>query len=328
MSKVRKLLVVKTSSLGDVVHMLPAVTDAVACVPDLQIDWVVEESFAEVPAWHPAVSRVIPVALRRWRKHLLQSRTRQEIRSFMADLREQQYDWVLDTQGLLKSALLARLAHGALHGYERNSIREPVASLFYPHQHTVSRQLHAITRNRELTAAALGYSLGDLALEHGIAHTVFPAVSLPLAQPYVIALHGTSRQDKEWPEAQWQPFLQAMAQRECHVFLPWGNQREKERAERLAAACTFAHVLPRCSLSELAGLIRHAAGVIGMDTGLMHVAAALDKPGVALYPVTLPELTGVTMNSHAENRIMSLGGQATAATEDVIRQFLAVTGIA
>ncbi len=328
MSKVRKLLIVKTSSLGDVVHMLPAITDAAACMPGLQIDWVVEESFADVPAWHPAINRVIPVALRRWRKQLLQARTWQEIRAFMASLREQQYDWVLDTQGLLKSALLTRLVHGEVHGYERHSIREPFASLLYSRKHTVSRQLHAITRNRELTAVALGYSLDGLALDHGIAQAVCPAVGFTFAPPYVMALHGTSRPDKEWPEAQWQLFLQAMEQRGCHVFLPWGNQREKERAERLAATSALASVLPHCNLSELAALICHATGVIGMDTGLMHIAAALGKPGVALYPVTLPELTGVTMNSHAENCILSLDGQATTEMGEVIHQFLTVTGIA
>lgn len=327
MSKPRKLLVVKTSSLGDVVHMLPAITDAAACVPDLQVDWVVEESFAEVPGWHPAVKQVIPIALRRWRKQLFQRQTRQEIRRFAASLRQEQYDWVLDTQGLLKSVAIARLAQGECHGYDRDSIREPLASLFYQHKHGVSRQAHAISRNRLLTAATLGYSLENLPLDHGIAQADFPTVSFPLRHSYVIALHGTSRVDKEWQEGQWQAFLQAMAERHCHVLLPWGNQRERERAERLAAISSFAQVLPRCTLGELAGLIRHAAGVIGMDTGLMHIAAALDKPGLALYPVTMAALTGVTGNSASGQQILTIAGQETADTKGIIQQFLDMSGI-
>jgi heptosyltransferase-1 len=171
-------------------------------------------------------------------------------------------------------------------------------------------------------AQTLGYSIDALPLDYGIARTVFPPAPVSLPQPFVVALHGTSRVDKEWSEGQWQALLAALAQRGCHTLLPWGNQREHERAIRLAEGNAFVQVLPRCGLGELAGILQAAQAVIGMDTGLMHIAAALDKPGVALYPVTMPELTGVLGNSQSDRTILTLGGEATADTARVIQQLL------
>lgn len=318
----RNILIIKTSSLGDVVHMLPAITDASYQRPGLNIDWVVEENFAEVPAWHPSVGNILPVAIRRWRKHVFNRTTWQEIRAFHRCLHQVQYDAIIDTQGLLKSALIAAFAQGKRYGYDRHSIREPLASVLYQQGFSVDKQRHAITRNRLLLAHALGYSIETLPLEHGIAGGTYPLPNLPLPSRYVVGLHGTSRVDKEWPETHWQILLTALAEQGISTLLPWGNAREHARAQRLAQVTEGVQVLPRSGLGELAAIMQQAVGVIGMDTGLMHIAAALDKPGLALYPVTQPTLTGVQGNSRSTNTLENLSGADTQDVEAVTQRLL------
>ncbi|GAB4206891.1 MAG: lipopolysaccharide heptosyltransferase I [Tibeticola sp.] len=289
-----RILIVKTSSLGDVVHMLPALTDAQRRLPALRADWVVEESFAAIPGWHPAVDRVLPVAIRRWRKQPLNRAVWREVGAFKAALTAQRYDAVVDTQGLLKSAWIARLARGPRWGYDRASAREPLASPFYTHRLAVARAQHAIERNRQLLAGALAYALEGLALDYGLSRPPSATADLPPVPPrHVLALHGTSRVDKEWPRAQWIELAHRLAERGSGLVLPWGNARERERAEAIAAASPASIVLPRLGLDALASLIAQAPAVVGMDTGLMHLAAAYGRPGVALYPATAPTLTGV-----------------------------------
>lgn len=305
-----RILIVKTSSLGDVVHMLPALTDAQRRLPALSADWVVEESFAAIPGWHPAVDRVLPVAIRRWRKQPLNRAVWREVGAFKAALTEQRYDAVVDTQGLLKSAWIARLARGPRWGYDRASAREPLASLFYTRRLTVPRAQHAIERNRQLLAGALAYALEGLALDYGLSRTPTATDGLPPVPPrHVLALHGTSRVDKEWPQAQWIELAHRLAERGSGLVLPWGNARERERAEAIAAASPASIVLPRLGLDALAGLIAQAPAVVGMDTGLMHLAAAYGRPGVALYPATAPALTGARSAPGAP-AIVNLDGQA------------------
>ncbi|MDM7323068.1 MAG: lipopolysaccharide heptosyltransferase I, partial [Gammaproteobacteria bacterium] len=229
-----RILIVKTSSLGDVVHMLPALTDAARAIPGLTADWVVEEGFAAVPSWHPAVARILPIALRRWRKRLGEATAWRELAAARQALGQTTYDAVIDSQGLLKSALFARWARGPRWGYDQSSCREPLASLFYTHRVHVPRGLHAIERSRRLLAAALGYPLNDAAVDYGLSTLAerFPP-SLPgLPERYVVALHGTSRIDKEWPEAYWIAVGLALAQHGLALLLPWGNPREHERAQR------------------------------------------------------------------------------------------------
>ncbi|MFN3785684.1 MAG: lipopolysaccharide heptosyltransferase I [Thiothrix sp.] len=317
-----RILLVKTSSLGDVVHLLPAVSDVYRRYPDMQIDWVVEEAFVEVPRWHPAVQQVIPVAMRRWRNHLGQRQTWREMATLRNALQQETYDAVLDAQGLLKSGVLALLARGKRHGYDRYSIREPLTSWCYQQTHSVSRTYHAITRNRLLLALALGYSIENAPLDYGIAQQRFALPALTLPSRYVVALHGTSRVNKEWPEANWQYLTAALAVQGIATVLPWGNARERERATRLAQANPSVQVLPRSRLSELAAIIQQALGVIGMDTGLMHIATALNKPGLALYPATAPELTGIVGNSASPCRLETISGAATHDAASVTQRLL------
>ncbi len=324
MTPVRKILIIKTSSLGDVVHMLPAITDAIRQQPNLIIDWVVEENFAEVPTWHPSIRHILPVAVRRWRKHPFSRSTWHEIKQFRQHLQHECYDAIIDSQGLLKSALLAAQAHGKRYGYDRYSIREPLASLTYQQTFSIAKQRHAITRNRLLMAHVLGYSIESQPLDHGIAHSTYPQPTIALPNRYVVALHGTSRVDKEWSETHWQTLISTLAQHGISTLLPWGNSREQARAQRLAHTSPSVQVLPRSRLGELAAILQQSVGVIGMDTGLMHIAAALDKPGLALYPVTEPALTGVQGNSASSNKLDNISGIETQDAEAVTRRLLAL----
>jgi heptosyltransferase-1 len=318
-----KYLIIKTSSLGDIVHMLPAITDAAHYIPDIKFDWVVEEGFADVASWHPNVNRVIPVAIRRWRKQLVMLQTWQEIRAFKQQIRQQRYEKVIDSQGLLKSALLTRWADGEVWGYDKDSITESLGSYFYQQKVAVSRDLHAIVRNRQILAQALSYSIDDLPLDYGIADndSYKIAKELDLADKYIIGFHATSREDKEWTLELWDQFIPQIAQQGYDILFPWGNEREYQRAKQLATTHNNAQCLPKCSLSELAAVIQGATAIIGMDTGLMHIAAAFNKKGIALYPVTQPRLTGVLTVSES---IKNLGGKESLDVDLVTKKMLAL----
>jgi len=287
------ILLVKTSSLGDVVHMLPAVGDAMRCWPALGVDWVVEEGCSAIPSWHPHVQQVLPVALRRWRRNLGRRSTWQEIRALRSQFRRQDYAAVIDAQGLYKSALLASWARGQRWGYDRQSAREPLVAWVYHHTVRVSWDLHAIERNRRLLAAALNYRHEGLPLDYGLIamRTQLPCPS-DLPQPYVVGLHGTSRPQKEWPLSHWLQLGHWLDGQGVSLLLPWGSCAERKRAEHIASTAAGVHVLPRLDLNALAALLVHALAVIGVDTGLMHVAAALGCPGLAFYCASDPRRTG------------------------------------
>jgi len=299
-----RILIVKTSSLGDVIHNLPVVSDILRRFPNAVVDWVVEESFAAIPHLHPAVKEIIPVALRRWRKNLLNRQTWVEIRAFRQQLREKTYDIVLDTQGLLKSALIATQAHGSKCGYDADSAREPLAARFYDRCFTVSRLAHAVTRNRLLAAAALGYS-ADTVLDYGISTPEISAAWLP-NQPYVVLLTATSRDDKLWPETHWLELARQLRGQGYITVFPGGSPRERERAARLAALLPEAIAAPAMALPELAAVLGRASAVVGVDTGLSHLAVALKVPTAAIYTATDPGLTGVFGSGFHHN----LGGKA------------------
>lgn len=311
-----RILFVKTTSLGDVVHHMPALADARRFLPDARFSWAVEESFAPLVKLHPLVDEVIPVATRRWRSQLLKAATWGEIATLRRRLRAH-FDIVVDTQGLIRSALLARMAGGVRHGYDTDSIREPLASRLYDVTHTVSRAQHAVARNRKLTALALGYTF-DEAIDYG-----FPRGGAGAGTPYAVLLHATSRVEKEWPEEKWIAIGRGLRARGFGVVLPWGNAAEEERSNRLTAAIEKSVVLPRQSLDATAKVIAEAALVIGVDTGLLHLAAAYAVPLVGIYVATAPGRTGPV----GPGRIEVTGGKGTppsfdeviAAAEKVLR---------
>lgn len=303
-----RILLVKTSSLGDVIHNLPVVSDLARSFPEATIDWCVEESFADIPRLHPTVGEIIPVAIRRWRKSLLQRATWREIGEFRKRIARTPYDAILDTQGLIKSALIARQANGRRLGYAAEVAREPLAARFYDQTFVIPPNAHAVERNRWLASAAFDTPL-DLPLDYGIQT---PAIDLPwLTSPrYAVLLTATSRDDKLWAEANWIALAQSLAEHGLTAVLPSGSARERERAQRIAGAVPGAVVAPPLGLRELAALLGDAALAIGVDTGLAHLASALCVPTIALFMASDPTLTGVYGSGFCRN----LGARGHAPT--------------
>jgi len=288
-----RVLIIKTSSLGDVIHTLPAITDAVRAVSDIKFDWVVEEAFAEVPAWHPAVERVIPVALRKWRHDITGAFKSGALRQFFSEIRQKKYSYIIDAQGLFfKSGILALASHGLRCGYDWKSARDPFASLCYQKKVTVSKDLHAITRIRQLFAAILQYPLPTDEPDFGIAKSSINQ------EKNIVFVHGTTRADKCWAEANWIKLAELCKQHGYKVLLPWNIAEEKERAERIAKESQAAQVLAKMNLTQIRDVLAAASAVVAVDTGLGHLAAALDKPVVSIYGPTDPKLIG-TWGKHA-----------------------------
>lgn len=280
------ILFIKTSSLGDVIHHMPAVTEARKALAHARFTWLVEEAFAPLVALHPAVDAVLPVAWRRWRRSLYAPATLAEIAHSLRAMRAQTFDEIIDSQGLLRTALMARLARGRRHGYDRASIREPVASRFYDCRYTVGRDLHAVERNRILSGLALGYAPQG-APDFGLDRARFAAPG----GRYVVLLHASAEPRKLWPEPNWIALGQALAQQGLDLVLPWGTENERARSERLAEALPRARVPAWAPLDRVAALIAGAALVVGVDTGLLHLAAALGVPLVAIFAGSQPDLT-------------------------------------
>jgi heptosyltransferase-1 len=314
-----RILLVKTSSMGDIVHALPVVADIHAARPGSEVHWLVEEAFSALPRMHPGVSRVITVAFRRWRSNLISRETWREIEAYRHELREP-HDYVIDAQGLTKSALLALPARGLRCGYAWGSGRDDFATVFYQRRLEVSLGIHAVERNRQLVAGSLGYPV-PAALDYGIRAPgveAIPALSGGPPRPYVMLLHATSRPEKLWPEERWTALgTQLRADGICSV-LPWGSAEERERSERLAAAIPGAWLPPSLSLEALAALLGGAHAIIGVDTGLTHFAVALGRPTVGLYCATEPGLNGVYGSSTAVN----LGGMGTPPTVNKVLETL------
>lgn len=287
-----RVLVVKTSSMGDVLHTLPALTDAAQAIDGIRFDWVVEEGFAQIPAWHSTVERVIPVALRRWRKAWFSTPVKAERRAFRQALQAVEYDAIIDAQGLVKSAaLVTRLANGSKNGMDWQSAREPLASLFYTRRHHIPKMQHAVERTRELFAKSLNYARPQSQGDYAIASHFLGNIPADAGQ-YAVFLHATTRDDKHWPESHWRELITLMASTGLRIKLPWGAPHEEARARRLAEGVDYVEVLPRMSLEEVARQLAGAKFIVSVDTGLSHLAAALDRPNVTLYGPTDPGLIG------------------------------------
>lgn len=301
------ILLVKTSSLGDVIHALPAVSDVGSMSADVRVDWAVEEPYTAVPRLHAGVTGVIPVAIRRWRRALWRGRTYGEIAACVRNLRERHYDAVVDAQGLFKSALIALAARGTRYGLDIRSSREPLA-WFYDRTFSVSWNLHAVERNRLLLARALGYEIPA-----GCAYGISAAprrFDWLAAGAYAVLLHATSGDYKLWDEDNWVALGDAFNASGVSCVLPWGSGRERGRSERIAGKLRAAAVPPLQSLEDLAGLFAGAKAVVGVDTGLAHLAAALGAPTVGVYCGTDPAATGI----YGCARAVNLGGIARAPT--------------
>ncbi len=305
----KKILIVRTSSLGDLVHMLPAISDIARHVPGARIDWIVEESFAEIPAWHPAVHEVISVAHRRWRKHWWSAETRAARVALRNNLDARNYDVVLDMQALMKSVWLVRQTHGVRHGLDRRSAREPLASFFYDVKHAVNFWQPAVQRQRELAAAAFGYAFEgepDFGLDR-----ITKDVEI---QPYAVIMPSASRDDKLWPEADWKKVFGRLHEHGLDLKLLSGSPSETERAALLVAGNSRGEVLPRMGLTDVAKVLAGARIMVGLDSGLTHLSAGLGRPTIGIYKASTPVRTPLEGPAYTA----SLGERGNAPSAETV----------
>lgn len=301
--------------MGDIIHCLPIIADILAHHPAANIDWLVEESFAEIVSLHPKIRNVIPVAIRRWRNHLLSKSTWQEFSKFKHRLKQQRYDVVLDAQSLVKSALLATLANGVRHGQNYRCAREPIAALFYHRTYMVTRQQHALEQNRALAAQVFGYDYPNSAPDYGLSHQQ-GTLAIALPESFVIAFHATSRDSKLWPNDHWIHLGQKLREQGLILILPWANNTELARAQTIAAQVSDAVILPKSNLTTLAHITAKAKAAIGVDTGLMHLAVALNIPTIAIYTDTFPALNGAYAGD--QSIAINLGGRGIIPSVDEV----------
>ena len=298
-----RILVVKLSSLGDVVHLAPAVTDLRERRPGARIAWAVEGPYADIVRLHPGVDEVIPVGLRAVRDRPWSPGAWRSLRVSRRALRGDRWDYVVDAQGLLKSACVARWSRSSVFGLDSRSARERLAARFYDVKVAVARDMHAVERNRALLGAIFGYA-ADAPARYGLAAPAAAPAWAPTGR-YAVLLHAASRREKRWPEDRWIALARLLVDDGYAVVFPGGTPAEREAAARLARSTGPAgSAAPALTLSEAASLLAHASGVIGVDTGLTHLAVALGVPTVGLYCSTSPRLTGL----HGGDLAVNLGG--------------------
>ncbi|MBI5722046.1 MAG: lipopolysaccharide heptosyltransferase I [Burkholderiales bacterium] len=296
-----RLLIVKTSSMGDVVHALPVVADVLRHHPGATIEWLVEAAYAAIPQLHPGVQRVLSVSWRKWRRALLAGATWQAMRELRGELQREPYDLVLDLQGLLKSALWARQARGPVAGYDRKSAREPAAAWAYQRRAAVGTGLHAVQRCRMLAAAHLGYTMPAGPPDFGLRA---PAPGWGPKAPYAVLIPNASRKEKLWPERHWGSVGKRLRERGLIPVVLWGADEEQTLAERIAADCE-GDVPPFLRVGEMAAVLAGARQVVGLDTGFTHLAAALGRPTLGIYCDHEPGLAGIA----GPGRVASIGGR-------------------
>jgi len=280
--------------MGDLMHALPAITDAAAAIPDIEFDWVVDHAFADVPLWHPNVKNVIKTAHRQWRKQLITAWRDGRLANFYTQLNGQDYDVIIDLQSNLKSAVVSWLRKGDVHGLDKDYCREKLAHWAYKYRYTVNVKQHSIEKMRELMAQALNYELPDKPADYGVDLSVYdlPKLDFELPKKYLLFVHNASWLTKLWSLSSWQALVQKAVAQDYSVLLPCGSDEEYQRAQQIASVNPQALALPKLSLNEMAAITHKATGAVCSDTGLAHLAAVAGIPAVTLYGATDPKLIG------------------------------------
>ncbi len=317
-----RILFVKLSSLGDVVHHLPAVSDLLAHRPDATVGWAVEAPYADLVRLHPGVADAIPVPMRALRRRLWSATAWRGLAAGRRAVRAQPWDYVIDSQGLVKSACVARWAQAPVFGLDKRSVRERLAARFYDVRLAVDRGHHAVDRNRRLVAQVFGYPV-EGAPRYGLRNPQ-PAPAWAPSSAYVVLLQAASRAAKRWPEADWIALGTRFAEHGYTVIFPGGTEQERATAARLAASVAGAIAAPAMTLAEVAALLAHAAGVVGVDTGLTHLAVALDVPTIGIYCATEPALTGL----HGGARAINLGAPGAPPSVEAVARAAGVASSA
>ena len=279
----KKILLIKMTSMGDLIQMLPAITEAAEAIPGLSFDWLVDDAFKEIPSIHPSIDKIIPIPFRRWKKNKWQAVQSGEITSFVKLLRSQSYDMVIDMQSNLKSAIVGLFAKGKRYGLNKQSVREFGAHFLYNKTIFINRQQNHVERLRQMLATFLNYSLPNTLINYGIVKSNLPALDFYLPEKFVFITPIASVTNKLWPEIFWQEVIHHLIQSGYDIVIPWWSQEEKERGLRLQNQHPKVHLLPPLDLKQKTSVLAHATAAISLDTGLAHLAAALNIPNVCLY---------------------------------------------
>ena len=318
-----RALIIKLTSMGDLMHALPALTDASNAYPDIQFDWIVDENFSAVPSWHPKVSEIITTNHRTWRKQLLSSSLRRELKTLKTKINAGDYDVVIDMQNNLKSSVLSYFIRKEVHGLDKNSAREYPAHWAYAFKHEVPKNLHAVARQRSLLAQSLNYKIDDESINYKVDKSVFRAPDFSLPNKYLVLVHNASWPTKLWPISYWQKFIELINQEGYTAILPSGSEEEVARAEEIVSSNDKAIALKRLSLNEVAYVIEHSLGCVCSDTGLAHLSAVLDKPSVTLYSITDESLIG-TRGKNQEHIISYDARMESITPEEVLKKLNSV----
>jgi len=302
-----RVLIIKLTSMGDLMHALPALTDAVKAIPGIEFDWVVDKTFSEVPLWHPAVKNVITTAHRQWKKNIIQSWREGLLSQFNQKLNKNDYDLVIDLQNNMKSATVSWFYKGDVHGFDKGYCRERFAYKAYKHRYAIPENQHAINRIRQILSQALAYPLVDSPPDYGTNFEQYdlPELNFVLPEKYLIFVHNASWLSKIWPLTSWQGLINKVVDHGYSVLLPCGTDEEQQRAQQIAAVNEKAHALPRLTLNEIAALTYRADAAMCSDTGLAHLAAVAGTPAQTIYGATDTDLIG-TVGRHQHHIVSEM----------------------
>ena len=302
-----RVLIIKLTSMGDLMHALPALTDAVKAIPNIEFDWVVDKTFSEVPLWHPAVKNVITTAHRQWKKNIIQSWREGLLSQFNQKLNKYDYDLVIDLQNNMKSATVSWFYKGDVHGFDKGYCRERFAYKAYEHRYAIPENQHAINRIRQILSQALAYPLVDTPPDYGTNFEQYdlPELNFVLPEKYLIFVHNASWLSKIWPLTSWQGLINKVVDHGYSVLLPCGTDEEQQRAQQIAAVNEKAHALPRLTLNEIAALTYRADAAMCSDTGLAHLAAVAGTPAQTIYGATDTDLIG-TVGRHQHHIVSEM----------------------
>lgn len=319
-----RVLIIKLTSMGDLMHAFPALTDAVRHIPNIRFDWVVDESFAEVPMWHPAVERVMTTAHRRWRKTLIRTIKQGEFSEFYQTLNKDDYDVVVDLQSNLKSAFVSWLRRGQVAGYDKQTCREKPAHWAYGQHYSIPLKQHAIERQRQLFSHIFGYDYPSTSPDYGVDLTPCKAPKsvswdggrqCVLPEKYVVFVHNASWPTKLWSVERWKELRNQVVAAGYQVLLPCGSDAEYLRAQEIADGCEAAIALPKMCLNDMAGIMKQAQAAVCSDTGLAHMAAVTSTPAITLYAVTDTLLIGTVGKN--QQHIVAGDGDLNAKMDEI-----------
>lgn len=318
--KVINILIIRLSSLGDIIHTYPMIYDIKNNIKNCNIDWLVDENFAQLVEINPLVDNVIKISLRTWKKNKF--KFLKNIVTWKNSVKSKRYDFIIDSQGLLKSALLAKCFNGQVYGYDKNSIREKAACFIYDYKYNIGKDWLAITKNRLLAEKIFNYKVNLKSVDFGIEHNKDSNPVKILKQEYVVFFHATSQNSKKYPIVNWAELANYLIkQYKLKIILPFGNEEEKKDCFKIKELIKSNDVyIPevRFDYIELTGLIERSSFIFGVDTGLTHLANALNKKVIAIYVDTDPEKTGIFESRIAKN----IGNKNTIPTSlEVIDMF-------